>query len=120
MNMEINLTESLCGFRRLIKLLDNHQILINHPPGEPIKPNTSRSIKGYGMPNRHTHSHGDLIIHFDVEFPPKHFINTEKQRKVCSIPISFHFIYISYPCLIAIRSHSSTEIRYSTGKSRSS
>jgi DnaJ-class molecular chaperone len=96
MKMEINLTESLCGFQRNVKLLDNHQILINHPPGQPIIPNTYRSIKGYGMPNRHTHSHGDLIIHFQVQFPPNNFITNDNQQKVCS----FHLIFIRYDCCL--------------------
>ena len=82
MKMEINLTESLYVFKRLVKLLDGHQILIDHPPRKPILPNTYRCIKGYGMPNRHTHSHGDLIIHFDVKFPDKNFVLTDAQRKV--------------------------------------
>ncbi|CAF1199442.1 unnamed protein product [Rotaria sordida] len=81
MKLEINLTESLCGFQRLINLLDGHTILIKHPAGKPIIPNTYRCLKGYGMPNRHTHSHGDLIIHFDVKFPEENFITTDSQRQ---------------------------------------
>jgi DnaJ-class molecular chaperone len=80
--MEINLTEWLCAFQRSIKWLDNHQILINHPPEEPIIPNTYRCIKGYGMTNRYTHQHGNLIIHFHVKFTQKNFITNENQRKV--------------------------------------
>jgi len=90
MKMEINLTESLCGFQRPIKLLDNHQILINHPPGEPIIPNTYRCIKGYGMPNRYTHQHGNLIIHFHVKFPQKNFMTNENQRKVSFSSFQFN------------------------------
>ncbi len=106
--MEINLTESLCGFQRTIKLLDNHQILINHPPGIPIKPNTYRCIKGYGMPNRHTHSHGDLIIHFDVKFPQDHFITNENQLKVSYSLFKFNLLYET-DIFLAIRSYSSTK-----------
>jgi DnaJ family protein A protein 1 len=95
MKMEINLTESLCGFQRCIKLLDNHQILINHPPGIPIKPNTYRCIKGYGMTNRHTHSQGDLIILFDVKFPEKNFIKNENQKKVSYSSFKFIFYWKS-------------------------
>jgi DnaJ-class molecular chaperone len=91
MKMEINLTESLCGFQRSIQLLDNHHILINHPPGIPIKPNTYRCIKGYGMANRHTHSHGDLIIHFDVKFPENNFIKNDNQKKVSYSSFLFYF-----------------------------
>ena len=31
--MEINLTEALCGFQRVIKTLDNRQLVINSLPG---------------------------------------------------------------------------------------
>ncbi|CAF3417503.1 unnamed protein product [Rotaria socialis] len=81
MNMEINLTESLCGFQRTITLLDGHNILINHPHGKPIVPDSYRCLKGYGMPNRHTHTNGDVIIHFNVKFPEENFIQTENQLK---------------------------------------
>ncbi|CAF0855621.1 unnamed protein product [Adineta ricciae] len=81
MRMEINLTECLCGFQRVIKLLDNHEILIDHPAGKPILPNSYRCLKGYGMPNRNTHSCGDLIIQFDVKFPDEtNFHLTDNQR----------------------------------------
>jgi DnaJ-class molecular chaperone len=96
MKMEINLTESLCGFQRVIKLLDGHQILINHPPGKPIIPSTYRSLKGYGMPNRHSHSHGDLIIQFNVTFPPNHFITTQNQKKVCFFLFISSYIIFSF------------------------
>ncbi|UJR29743.1 hypothetical protein I4U23_017291 [Adineta vaga] len=81
MNMEINLTECLCGFQRLIKLLDGHQILIEHPPGKTILPNSYQCLKGYGMPNRSTHSYGDLIIQFDVKFPDENFHLNQSQLK---------------------------------------
>jgi len=81
-NMDINLTESLCGFKRIVKLLDGHELLINHPYGQPILPNSYKVLKGYGMPNRHSHSHGDLIIRFSVIFPQDHFITTDNQRKI--------------------------------------
>ena len=33
MNMEINLTEALCGFQKTIKTLDNRTLVISTPPG---------------------------------------------------------------------------------------
>jgi len=79
--LNINLAESLCGFQRLITLLDGHKILINHPSAKPIVPNSYRCLKGHGMPNRQTHELGDLIIHFDVEFPRENFIKNQAQVK---------------------------------------
>jgi DnaJ-class molecular chaperone len=84
MQLQINLTESLCGFQRVITLLDAHTILINHPAGKPIAPNSYRRLQGYGMPNRNSHTHGDLIIHFDVKFPEEGFITSDSQRQVSS------------------------------------
>ncbi|CAF3370048.1 unnamed protein product [Rotaria socialis] len=81
MNLKINLSESLCGFQHIVTLLDGHKIRINHPPGKPIVPKSYRCIKGQGMPNRHTHSYGDLFIYFDVEFPEDNFIKNESQLK---------------------------------------
>jgi hypothetical protein len=34
------------------------------------------------MPNRYTHQHGNLIIHFRVKFTQKNFMTNENQRKV--------------------------------------
>lgn len=94
MKLQINLSESLCGFQRLISLLDGHQVLINHPAGKPILPNSYRCLKGYGMPNRTTHTHGNLIVHFDVEFPPENFIVTEEQQRVS---VGFGSVVSTYP-----------------------
>lgn len=82
MKLQINLTESLCGFHRKVTLLDKHDILINHPAGKPIVPNSFRCIKDHGMPNRNSHTHGNLIVQFEVEFPPENFLVSDEQRCV--------------------------------------
>ncbi|CAF4239020.1 unnamed protein product, partial [Rotaria sp. Silwood2] len=47
MKLKINLSESLCGFHRGVTLLDGHKVVIKHPPGKPIVPNTYRCIRGH-------------------------------------------------------------------------
>ena len=37
MKMQLNLTESLCGFQRVIKTLDNRQLVISSLPGRRVR-----------------------------------------------------------------------------------
>jgi len=73
--MKINLTESLTGFQRLITHLDGRQVLIQHPSDQPIAPDTFKRISNQGMISMENHHTGDLIIQFEVEFPPANFFN---------------------------------------------
>ncbi|UJR38403.1 hypothetical protein I4U23_031072 [Adineta vaga] len=75
LKMKINLNESLTGFKRTIQHLDGRHVLIEHPPNQPIAPNAMKKITNQGMINMETHHTGDLIIQFDVEFPPMNFFN---------------------------------------------
>lgn len=88
MLMKMNLTEALCGCRKPIKTLDGRIIAFHLLPGlfycikrlsniilhlgEVIKHEDKKVILGEGMPMyRHPDERGDLIIHFNVEFPEK-------------------------------------------------
>ena len=101
MKHKINLVESLCGFQIVIKHLDDREIILTHPPNDPIAPGrflliikkcfyskclffieTYRCIKGQGMINMRTHDTGDLIIQFDVEFPSEKYFTDPKVLKV--------------------------------------
>ncbi|XP_076358209.1 dnaJ homolog subfamily A member 2-like isoform X1 [Tachypleus tridentatus] len=100
MNYKVNLTESLCGFCIAIKHLDGRDLIIRHPPGEVVKPDTIKGIQGEGMPiYRDPFEKGNLYIKLDVEFPPDHFIEEEKlkllekllpKRPPCHIPQGEH------------------------------
>jgi len=79
MKHKINLVESLCGFQFVITHLDERKIVLTHPPNDPIAPETYRCLKGQGMINMRTHEHGDLIVQFDVEFPPEKFFTDDIQ-----------------------------------------
>ncbi|CAF1612865.1 unnamed protein product [Rotaria magnacalcarata] len=71
--MKININESLTGFKRTIQHLDGRHVLIQHQPDHPIIPNSMKKIPNQGMISMETHHTGDLIIQFDVEFPPISF-----------------------------------------------
>ncbi|CAF1277552.1 unnamed protein product [Adineta steineri] len=73
--LKINLNESLTGFKRTIQHLDGRHVLIQHPADQPIAPNSMKKIENQGMNSMETHHTGDLIIQFDVEFPPMNFFN---------------------------------------------
>lgn len=81
MKHKINLVESLCGFQLVITHLDQRKLVLTHPANDPIAPNTYRCVKGQGMINMRTHENGDLIIQFDVEFPPEKFFSDSQTLK---------------------------------------
>lgn len=78
LKMQISLTESLCGFQKVIKTLDNRQLVITSLPGEIIKPGDLKCILNEGMPMyRNPMEKGRLVLHFDVKFPGKGEIRPE-------------------------------------------
>lgn len=69
---QINLTEALCGFTKVIETLDKRALVTHMLPGEVVKHNDIRVIHGEGMPHhRNPDEKGDLIINFKVVFPEK-------------------------------------------------
>ncbi|KAI9189117.1 DnaJ-like protein xdj1 [Blastocladiella emersonii ATCC 22665] len=70
MDMQITLSEALCGFTRYVKHLDGRFIEITHPPGRVIKPRDTKCVVDEGMPRaKRPGDKGNLYIRFDVEFP---------------------------------------------------
>lgn len=70
MKMPIQLVEALCGFSRVIKTLDDRDLVITSPPGEVIKHEMTRCIMDEGMPlYKNPLEKGRLIIQFEVIFP---------------------------------------------------
>ncbi|XP_052899766.1 dnaJ homolog subfamily A member 4-like [Anopheles moucheti] len=69
-NVKLQLSEALCGFRKVIKTLDGRDIVIQTFPGEVVKHCSTKCVMGEGMPLLRTPSEkGRLIIQFVVEFP---------------------------------------------------
>lgn len=68
--LDLSLTESLCGFRKMIVTLDNRKIWISNTIGEVVAPNDWKIVEGEGMPKAGDPSvKGSLIIYFNVNFP---------------------------------------------------
>ena len=70
MEKEITLLEALTGVDFTIMHLDGRVIRIKNAPGEVIKPNTTMTCEGLGMPfHKTTYKYGNLFINFVVKFP---------------------------------------------------
>lgn len=75
MKMKIKLAEALCGFKKIVLTLDNRPLIINSTPGQVIKHGDIKCVQNEGMPlYRDPYEKGQLIIHFEVEFPEKHWL----------------------------------------------
>jgi DnaJ family protein A protein 2 len=78
-NHKISLRDALCGFELPIQHLDGRLINVKILPGQCVDPNFAWIVKREGMPAEKTGGtvRGDLIFHFEVEFPTN---LTAKQR----------------------------------------
>lgn len=96
MRMPLQLVESLCGFQKLIKTLDNRDLVITSLPGEVLKHESLKCIIGEGMPqHKNPFEKGRLIIQTLVVFPdsiPAEIIPTLEQcfppRPIVNVPES--------------------------------
>ena len=63
MEMDIDLVDALCGFKRSVNTLDDREIIVTAIPGEIIKHGDVKMIRGEGMPYRgNPFEKGNLII----------------------------------------------------------
>ena len=68
---DIPLVDALTGFSFPVKHLDGRVLTIKSPPGTVIQPGSYMQISGAGMPLSSNHFRfGDLIVRFNVIFPP--------------------------------------------------
>ncbi|KAL1458051.1 hypothetical protein WDU94_008226 [Cyamophila willieti] len=82
----ITLTEALCGFSKVIKHLDDRELIITHPPGEIIKPDDIKGVVGEGMPiYKNPFEKGTLYIKFEVQFPEMNFSSEAKLKELESL-----------------------------------
>ena len=68
MRMDITLSESLCGLKRVLKTLDKRDIIISTKPGEVIKHGAIKMVQDEGFPtHKDPFNKGRLIIVFNVQ-----------------------------------------------------
>jgi DnaJ family protein A protein 2 len=89
MSHTINITEALCGFKIVVKHLDDRTLILNQPAGEVLSPGTIRAIPSEGMPiYKNPYEKGNLYVKFDVKFPENNTL-TEEQISVSCIIILY-------------------------------
>ncbi|XP_001962852.3 dnaJ homolog subfamily A member 2 [Drosophila ananassae] len=73
-DLEINLTEALCGYSHCFKHLDGRNVCLRTKPGQVLQHNHIKMVRGCGMPvfNQATDK-GDLYLKFRVMFPDNDF-----------------------------------------------
>lgn len=72
MRMPLQLSEALCGFQKVIKTLDNRDLVITNLAGEVVKHDSYKCILCEGMPqHKNPFEKGRLIVQFQVIFPTK-------------------------------------------------
>ncbi|ENN74728.1 hypothetical protein YQE_08695, partial [Dendroctonus ponderosae] len=70
LRLEIQLSEALCGFQKVLQTLDNRDLVITQLPGEVIKHGDVKCIQNEGMPiYKNPFEKGRLIVQFLVQFP---------------------------------------------------
>lgn len=68
--MNLELVEALCGFQKVIRTLDQRDLVITSLPGTVTKHGEDKYIMGEGMPvYRDPFTRGKLVIRFSVNFP---------------------------------------------------
>jgi len=82
MDVRITLGEALCGFEIPVRHLDGRKLLITNAPGEIIRPGSMKAVPDAGMPVRRRCDRGQLILRFDVVFPPDNYICERVRTKL--------------------------------------
>ena len=76
---KVSLKDALCGTRVSVPTLTGQNVSLNLSR-EIIKPQTTKRLQGHGLPlPKEPHKKGDLIVHFDIQFPPT---LTESAREI--------------------------------------
>ena len=71
-NMQITLTQALCGFDKVIKHLDGRDVVLSSPMGQVVEPNALYMVHEEGMPkSRDPQTKGDLYVACEIQFPDK-------------------------------------------------
>ena len=88
-DLNLKLFQALCGFNKIIPFFDNKNLVISS--NDIIESGDIKTLDGKGMPNLKTEVYGDMVIHFNVEFPKnirdrlqENNLNLLKKILICS------------------------------------
>ena len=71
-NLQITISQALCGFKKAIKHLDGRDMVIKYPMGNVMEPNGLYIVHSEGMPKYgQPSSKGDLYVMCDIQYPEK-------------------------------------------------
>lgn len=80
-NIEITLTQALCGLEYTFKHLDGRDLVVRNKPETVLKSENLKCITGEGMPvHKNPFEKGNLIIQFVVKFPDNNFASEEQMK----------------------------------------
>lgn len=74
-NLDLDIAEALCGCTKSLKYINDEELYFDIDYKEQIKDGDIRIIENKGLPIfRHNNKFGDLIIKFNIIYPPIEFI----------------------------------------------
>ncbi|CCC71187.1 hypothetical protein NCAS_0G03000 [Naumovozyma castellii] len=79
---EIDLLTAIAGGEFALEHVSGDWLKVSILPGEVISPGSKKVIEGKGMPIPKYGGHGNLIVHFTVKFPQKHFADEDSLKKL--------------------------------------
>ena len=79
---EIDLLSAIAGGQFAVKHVSGEYLKVEIVPGEVISPGSVKVIEGKGMPIPKYGGYGNLLIKFNIKFPPAHFADEETLKKL--------------------------------------
>ncbi|CCD24416.1 type I HSP40 co-chaperone YDJ1 NDAI_0D01030 [Naumovozyma dairenensis CBS 421] len=79
---EIDLLTAIAGGEFAIKHVSGEWLKVAIVPGEVISPGARKIISDKGMPIPKYGGYGNLIVKFNIKFPPNHFTDEESLKKL--------------------------------------
>ncbi|KAG0684094.1 Type I HSP40 co-chaperone [Pichia californica] len=93
-NQKVDLLTALAGGEIAFYHVSGEWIKIEILAGEVIAPGSTKVISGKGMPIPKHGGFGNLLVKFEVEFPPKNFTTEEKLKELETILPARHVVKI--------------------------
>lgn len=79
---EIDLLTAVAGGEFAIKHVSGEYLKVEIVPGEVISPGLVKVLEGKGMPIPKYGGYGNLLVKFNIKFPPSHFTSEENLKKL--------------------------------------